>query len=223
MRATTRRTMTRAGLLLVALTATGTAAADNNFGVGLKAGTLGLGIEGTWRPLPYMDLRLGANRYDYDDTVAYAGIDYDAALGLDTLYATANFRFPLSPLRVTGGLYSNGNELAFTSDPDGSFEFGDGTYTGADVGTVTGTAAFPSTSPYLGFGYDFSLFGRVGLNFDLGVLWQGEPEVSLTADGPVTGLPDFEEQLEAERQQIEADISDYKAWPVVSLGFVVNF
>lgn len=218
-----RARFTRAGLLLVALIAGGNAAADNNFGVGLKAGTLGLGIEGTWRPLPYMDLRLGANRFDYDDTLAYAGIDYDATLGLDTLYATANFRFPLSPFRVTGGLYSNGNELGFTSTPGGDFEFGDGSFTGDDVGTLTGTATFPSTSPYFGFGYDFSVFGKVGMNFDLGVLWQGEADVSLAADGPAAGLPEFQDQLEAERQQIEADISDYKAWPVVSLGFVVNF
>lgn len=218
-----RATITRAGILLVALTAAGNAAADNNFGVGVKAGTLGLGIEGTWRPLPYLDLRLGANRFDYDDTIAYAGIDYDATLGLDTLYATANFRFPLSPLRVTGGLYSNGNELAFTSTPGGDFEFGDGSFTGDDVGTLSGTATFPGTSPYFGIGYDFSLFGKVGMNFDLGVLWQGEADVAVAADGPVTSMPDFEEQLEAERQQLEADISDYKAWPVVSLGFVVNF
>jgi hypothetical protein len=223
MRATTRRTTTRAGILLVALTAAGNAAADNAFGVGVKAGTLGVGIEGTWRPLPYLDVRLGANRFDYDDTVAYSGIDYDATLGLDTLYATANFRFPLSPFRVTGGLYSNGNEVALTSEPGGDFDFGDGSYTSADVGTVTGTATFPSTAPYFGIGYDFSLFGKVGLNFDLGVLWQGEAEIALDADGPVSGLPDFQEQLEAERQQLETDISDYKAWPVVSLGFVVNF
>ena len=29
--------------------------------------------------------------------------------------------------------------------------------------------------------------------------------------------------LDVERAQIEDDISDYKAWPVISLGFVYNF
>ena len=29
--------------------------------------------------------------------------------------------------------------------------------------------------------------------------------------------------LEAERQDLEDEISDYKAWPVVSLAFVYNF
>ena len=32
--------------LLIALAATGTAVADHNFGVGVKAGTLGIGVEG---------------------------------------------------------------------------------------------------------------------------------------------------------------------------------
>ena len=48
--------------LVFALAATGTAIADHNFGIGVKAGTLGIGVEGTWRPLPYLDLRAGANR-----------------------------------------------------------------------------------------------------------------------------------------------------------------
>ena len=29
--------------------------------------------------------------------------------------------------------------------------------------------------------------------------------------------------LDAERAALEDDISDYKAWPVISLGFVYNF
>ena len=93
--------------LLLALTAAGTAVADHNFGVGVKAGTLGIGVEGTWRPLPYVDLRLGANQYDYSDNGVYAGVNYDAEINLDNYYVTGNFRFPLSPFRLTGGLYSN--------------------------------------------------------------------------------------------------------------------
>ena len=213
-----------AASLSLALFVSAPAVADNNFGVGVKAGTLGLGLEGTWRPLPYMDIRLGANLYDYTDSGSQAGINYDAELNLDTFYATGNFRFPLSPFRLTAGLYQNGNELNLQSvDSAGTIEVGGITYSAADVGTLRSTTSFSSTSPYLGFGYDFTLAGKVGMNLDLGVLWQGDPQVSMTADGLLAGDPVFQTALEQERQQLEDEVSDYKAWPVISLGFVFNF
>jgi hypothetical protein len=214
----------KTGLFVLALGFAGAANADNNLGFGVKAGTLGIGVEGTWRALPYMDLRVGANQYDYSDNGTYAGIMYDAEVNLDTFYATGNFRFPLSPFRLTAGIFSNGNELNAVSADDGAIIIvGGDPYPADAVGTVSSNASFASTSPYLGFGYDFTLLGTVGLNLDFGVLWQGSPEVSIAADGILSGDPTFEASLEAERLALEDDISDFKAWPVVSLGFVVNF
>ncbi len=209
------------GLAVLALSLSGNALAD--FGVGFKAGTLGLGVEGRYKPLPNIDVRVGANVYDYEDTDTRAGVNYDSTLNLETFYATANLSFPLSPLRLTAGLFSNGNEVNLTSVDSASFDIGGNTYTAADVGTLSSTTSFGSTSPYVGIGYDFEVFGKVGLNLDLGLLWQGEPEVSLLADGLLANDPGFQSALETERQQLEDDISDYKAWPVISLAFVYNF
>ncbi len=209
------------GFAMLALLMSGNALAD--FGVGFKAGTLGLGVEGRYQPLPTLDVRVGANVYDYDDTGSRAGVEYDSTLNLETFYATANLSFPLSPLRLTAGLFSNGNEVTMTSVDSATFDIGGTTYTAADVGSLSSTTSFGSTSPYVGIGYDFELFGKVGLNLDLGLLWQGEPEVSLISDGLLANDPGFQNALEAERQQLEDDISDYKAWPVISLGFVYNF
>ena len=207
------------------LAVSGTALAESNFGLGVKAGTLGIGIEGTWRPVPMVDLRLGVNQYEYDYTGRYAGVNYNATVNLDTLYATANFKFPLSPFRVTVGAYSNSNELAMSSAETAGFDIGGSPYTLAEIGTVTATASFPSTSPYLGFGFDFSLGGKVGLNLDFGVLWQGEATVTMTTDGALNNISDstFLGLVNDERQELEDRLSDYKAWPVLSLGFVFNF
>lgn len=213
----------KVGVLALGLMTAGTASADNDFGVGVKAGTLGIGLEGTWRPLPYVDVRVGLNKYDYDDDGDEAGIDYSGTLNLDTIYATGSLRFPLSPFRVTAGVYSNGNELNLTSKDAASFDIGGTTYTSAEVGTLTSTASFESIAPYLGIGYDFSLFRKVGMNLDFGVLWQGAPGVTLAADGLLAQDPSFLSALEAERLQLEDEVDDFKAWPVISLGFVVNF
>ena len=214
-------------VLLIGLMAAGSATAGDNLWMGVKAGTLGLGLEATWRPIPLMDLRAGFNMYDYEDNRADAGINYDSTLQLETYYATANFLFPVSPLRVSVGAFSNGNEFQMVNQAQNSFDIGNGTFTPADVGSLRSTIYFEGVAPYLGVGFDFSIAGKVGLSLDLGVLWQGDPSVALTSDGtaatdPIIG-PIFLAELEAERLQLEAEFEDYKAYPVISLGINFNF
>lgn len=222
-----KTTFLKATLAVFALVAFGTASAD--FGVGVKAGTLGLGVEGRWSLLPWLDLRAGLNNYDYDDDGAQAGIDYDATLALDTYYLTGNFRFPLSPFRVTAGVFENGNEFLMGSQDTGGadFDIGGVSFSAADVGTLQGAATFSDVAPYLGIGYDFEIFGKAGLNFDFGVLWQDSPEVSLEATGLASASPAVQAALlpalETERLELEDEMSDFKAWPVISVSFVYNF
>lgn len=213
----------KCGVLLLALFATGSVSADNDFGIGIKAGTLGLGLEASWQPLPLLELRIGANSYDYADDGSQAGIDYDATLTLESFYGTANFHFPISPMRLTAGIYSNGNELKMLNDDLQDKNIGGIVYAGSDIGIIESTTSFASSAPYLGIGFDFTLLGKVGMNLDFGVLWQGEPEVALSADGDLSTDSGFQAALELERQQLEDEVSDFKAWPVISLGFVYKF
>lgn len=214
----------KAAAVLLVLPVSNTAIADDNFGLGIRAGTLGAGIEGTWRPLPWIDLRLGHSLYDYDTTRNDAGIEYDALLELSNTYGTANFHFPISPMRLTVGAYTNSNELTLTSTAATAYDIG--ALTGlspADVGTLSSTTSFNGAAPYLGIGFDFTLMSRVGMNLDFGVLWEGEPEVTLTSTGALANDPGFIAELEAERVELEAEFSDYKAYPLVSVGVFVNF
>jgi hypothetical protein len=213
----------KAVVLTAALLVVSNAMADDNLWFGVKAGTLGIGLEASWRALPWLDIRAGANKYDYEDTGSQAGINYDATLALDTYYATANFRFPLSPFRMTVGAYSNGNEIELVSQPTGIYQIGGDFYTQDQVGTLRSSSTFEDFAPYLGAGFDFNVFGRVGLALDFGVLWQGDPIVTLTSDGSLANDPDFLLALDAERQQLESEVEDFKAYPVVSIGFNFNF
>lgn len=221
----------KAGVLVLTLLLGSTAMAENNdFWVGLKAGTLGLGLEGAWRPIPWFDVRAGANQFSYDDTGSQAGINYDGTLDLSTYYASASFRFPLSPFRMTVGAYSNGNELELASMDMSAYMIGDDPipYLPSEVGTLRSSASFESMAPYLGAGFDFDIADRFGISLDFGVLWQGSPIVSLTSDGTLSTDPgpagdQFRAALEVERQQLENEVEDYKAYPVVSLGFNFNF
>lgn len=215
-------------LVALAVLTGGNAAAD--FGVGVKAGTLGLGIEARWDPpVPWFDVRLGMNRYDFDEDGDYAGIPYDATLALDSTYLTGNLKFPVSPFRFTVGMFSNGNEVVLGSQDTGgqNYDIGGGSFDPSTVGRLYSVTSFDSTAPYVGFGFDFELFGKAGLNLDFGVLWQGEPAVTLEASN-WDNLSPAEQALlapalDAERADLEDEMSDYKAWPVVSLAFVYNF
>ena len=217
------KTTSKVALCALLLGLAGNASAD--FGVGVKAGTLGLGIEGRWAPIELIDVRVGINQFDLDDSSSRAGIAYDATLSLENYYVTGNLNFPLSPMRLTVGAFSNGNEMQFVSQDTAGADFviGGATYSAADVGTLTGVTSFSSTAPYLGVGFDFELFDKAGLNLDFGVLWQGEPQVFIDADGPAASLQAFQDALDAEALELEDDFDDYKAWPVVSLAFVYNF
>jgi len=218
----------KAALAVSALLASGGAAAD--FGVGLKAGTLGLGVEGRWDPaIPWFDVRVGLNSYEYDTSGDQAGINYDGTLKLDNYYLTGNFKFPLSPFRFTVGAFSNGNELQLLSQSTdgGSYVIGGIPFDAASVGSLRSTTSFGSTAPYAGFGFDFELFGKAGLNLDFGVLWQDEPTVTLEATN-WQNLSPIEQAilgpaLDNERDELEDEMSDFKAWPVLSLTFVYNF
>jgi len=197
--------------------------ADDNFWLGVKAGTLGLGVEATWRPLRYLDFRIGANKFSYDDNGSEAGIDYDTELALQNFYATANMRAPLSPFRFTAGLVSNSNEVNLLSQDSSTFLIGGTTFTSAQVGQLQGKADFDSIAPYAGIGFDFRLFDTLGLNFDLGVLWQGAPRLALTATGPIAADPVFQSELAIEQAELQNAVDDYELYPVASLGFSFNF
>jgi len=215
----------KAALAVLALLASGSAAAD--FGVGVKASTLGLGLEGRWDPpVPWFDLRAGINRYDFDDDGGFAGINYDATLALDSYYLTGNFKIPLSPFRFTVGAFSNGNEMQMASR-DALINIGGAVFDTSTIGTITSVTSFDETAPYAGVGFDFELFGKAGLNLDFGVLWQGDPFVTFEVEN-FNSLSAAEQALltsaiETERTELEDDMSDFKAWPVVSLAFVYNF
>ncbi len=208
-----------ASLLLVA----GAATANDNLWFGAKAGTLGLGLETRWEAIPWLDLRAGLNRFDYEDDGEQAGVAYDGTLELNSFFATANLKFPLSPMRLSIGAFQNDNKFVLESRESNSYVVGGTTYTGDEVGQLRSTTSFDSPSPYIGIGFDFELVDRVGLNLDLGVLWQGDPNVTLTSDGSLANDPSFQQALEDERRELEREAEDFEAWPVISLGLHFNF
>jgi len=98
-------------------------------------------------------------------------------------------------------------------------------YSAAQVGNLRGNVDFNSIAPYLGIGWGnpFGSGGNWSFSCDLGVVFQGSPNVSLAADGQFADDPAFQANLEAERRDLEDELDSYKYYPVVSLGVTYRF
>ena len=196
---------------IVGLTlAAGTAQAA---GIGARVGTTGLGADVAWDLAPTLSARLGYSGGTVNHDVS-TDITYHGKLKLSNLNTFLDFA-PLGPLfRITGGVIFNDNKFDVNTDQ-------------VNGGSISGTVK-PSNSaaPYLGIGY-----GRVsgaGVNFyaDLGVMYQGSPKASLTANcGTLSAAQcsTLQGQVASEQAQLEDKLKNAKYYPVLNVGVTIGF
>jgi len=192
-------------------------------GVGAKIGTLGIGLEVTKSLVPMVNIRGGLNFLDYSFERTKSGNDYDFDLKLKSFSVLVDFHPILTRgFRISGGVVFNNNKAEMTGLGGGTYSIGNRTYTAADVGILTGTADFKSLAPYLGIGWGNATSGRFGLSIDLGIAFQGSPQIALVATGPINSNPIFIQELEREERDLQDDTKEFKYYPVLSIGLNLN-
>lgn len=201
------------------------AAQANGIGIGAKAGTLGAGVEASVSLVPSLNLRLGANGFTYDFSDTLDEIRYDAELELDTQSLILDWHPLGGSFRVSAGLVRNGNEASLSGVATTGATIGDTFYSPADIGQISGAVTFDSTASYLGIGWGNAVGKnkRFGFSVDLGVLFQNSPDVTLSTNGLLANDPGFQADLRQEEANIEADVEDFEAYPVISFGFSFRF
>ena len=120
----------------------------------------------------------------------------------------------------------NGNELNMkATGSNTSYDIGDTTYTASEVGTLTGNVEFNSFAPYVGidFGNSVTKSKEFGFMFDLGIAYQGSPDVSLSATGTLSNNATFKEELRKEEKALQDDLDNFTIYPVISLGVTYQF
>ena len=196
-----------------------------DFGLDAHVSTLGLGAELNYSINSYFTARLDVNRYNYTYTGTKSQIDYNFDLHLKSYSGMLDWHPFAGTFRITGGYFSNSNEITAVAVPTGNYTINGHTYTAAEVGTLSGDISFNKTVPYLGFGW--STLGTestgLGVNFDLGVLFQGSPVVKLSSTGPASGNAQYKADLAAEQTKLQGDVNSFKSYPVVSLGLMYRF
>ncbi|MEM9401541.1 MAG: hypothetical protein AAGA44_03500 [Pseudomonadota bacterium] len=208
--------------VILSLAVSSAAQADTSLGV--KVGTLGLGIEGTYDLSEKWGLRGAFNQYDYSYEDDLDGVDYDGDLELSSISLLADFRPFETGFRLSGGVILNDNRIQGVALPADFYDIGDQTYTQAEVGVLSATADFDDVAPYFGIGYDFNRSSNLRFNVDLGVLVQGSSSVQiLSTGGTLSNDPAFQSELDAEAIAYEDDLEDYDLYPVLALGVSYAF
>jgi hypothetical protein len=200
-------------------------ASPDSFSVAVKAGTLGGGVEVISEIKPHVNFRIGGNAFNYDYTDTEEDIEYDFDLNLRSVSAIFDWHPFKGGFKFSAGVLSNGNDLDMKAKSTATYTIGGTDYPGDQVGTLSGEVGFQSVAPYLGFGWG-NAFGRdkrVGVVFDVGVLFQGMPKVDLSVDGTLADNEDFLANLAIEEQDLKEELEEFKYYPVISLGMTYSF
>lgn len=204
------------------------------FGVGIKAGSLGIGVQVGTALASRVNLRGGANFFDYNDSLTKDGVLYKGTLQLRSVEAKLDL-FIIGGFRFTPGLllYNNNNLSAAASVAAGqTLTLGGTTYASNPANPITGTAALTLNkfAPTLGIGFG-NLLPRSArhwsLSTDLGVVFQGSPQFALGLAGSAcaangtncqpVNTPSIAANVEAQRVKIQNDASPFKYYPEASI------
>ena len=192
--------------------ALGAAGAVQAAGVGVRAGTTGVGADVAWSIAPTLSARLGYSGLSWNRDVSTDTVHYNGKLKLSNFNTFLDFS-PLGPFRLTGGFVFNGNKYDVHGDSGG--------------GSISGSVkSGKSAAPYLGIGY--GNVSGLGVNFyaDLGVMFQGSPKANLSANcGSLSGAActSLQSQAAAEQARLEDKLKSFKYYPVLNVGLTIGF
>ena len=188
-------------------------------GVGVRAGTTGVGVDLGGDVLPTLGWRVGLSGMNFNTDVDTSDVRYDAKAKILTGSLLLDWS-PLGPFRISGGFMPHRNKIDLTGQPSGGGSFPAGS---SLTGEVKPERSF---APYLGVGYGNVWTRGVNFYFDLGVMFQGSPQVSLNLDcgtASAAQCATAQTRLEEERQRVQDKVDKYKYYPVANIGITIGF
>jgi hypothetical protein len=209
-------------------------------GIGVKASLLGVGGEISTPLIRGFNLRGGFNGFSYDRTFHKDGIAYAGQLQFRSGEAHLDWfpfhgSFHLSP----GALFYNGNQVTATAAVAGgqTFTLNGVTYISdaSDPVGGAGKIAFKKAGPMLslGFGNLVSQRHRFSVPIEIGTIYTGAPNMTLSLAGsacdtggancsPIASTSAIQSNVLAEQAKVNKDMSAFKFYPVISIGFGIK-
>lgn len=213
------------GLFGAALIALSPWAQARDFTLGAKIGTLGLGAEGTMPLGPTVNARAGINDYTYDFAHTSGGVGYEFELDLRSYALLFDWHPYQGVFRLSAGYLYNRNGMNMTATPTTPVNIGGVIFQPSEVGTVRGNVSFRKLVPYLGIGWGTAPTASKGFTVtgEVGLMFQGDPDVRLSSDGTLANDPAFQSDLRAEEREVREDLAGLKTYPVLSVGVSYRF
>jgi len=189
------------------------------FAAAVSAGSMGFGLEPSVAVAEKLSLRVPIRYYKYDTEVTEGGIAYQGSLKLGGLGFLGDFHPFANGFRLSGGAFLNFQDISLTATPSASVSIGGVPYLPGQVGTIAVTADYAALAPYAGIGYGGAVKSAPGLEFfaDLGILYTGQPDLTMTTSGGVVSLLDINSEL----NEIEGSFPSIA--PVIQLGLSYRF
>jgi hypothetical protein len=199
--------MKKLAVFVVVMAACGAAQAA---GIGVRAGTTGVGADVAFGIAPTLSARIGYSGLKFSHDVETSNADYDGDLELSNLNGMIDFH-PLGPVfRITGGIIANDNKYDLRGNLGGR----------AVRGTVESGR---SAAPYLGVGW--GTVAGTGINFyaDIGIMFMGSPKARLSADCSGLSASDCNSLVAEEQARLEDELKRFKYYPVLNIGLTIGF
>ena len=206
------------------------AALGSDFALTGDLGTTGLGLHLSTPLQPNLNARFGLNYAKYKYTTSTANMKYDFNLKLNTFDALLDY-FPTdNAFRLSGGLVYNNNKIEAVGLPTaaGTYTVNGNVYTAASAGQLNGNADFHKVAPYLGLGWGNAVhkLGGWGFSADLGVLFQGSSNTSLSNSGCTADAATCAQlgtDVAAENARLQEKADNLRLYPVVRIGASYRF
>ena len=209
-------------LALAAAALPGSLLAQTQVGIGVAGhvGTMGAGIDAAISPARGIGLRAGANIMPVEINGTFSDVDFSVELQSPQMTAMIDL-YPVGGFRLSGGFRYSSSNIVLTGDVAQSVDLGGTSY---NLDSLAGTIVTPDIAPYVGIGFGNPAKRGLGIFIDVGVAYQGAPDLELDAFGNATTLPGFAADLEEERLDIEDTLGTYfRFYPVISLGLSIGF
>ena len=184
------------------------------------AGTQGVGADVRYGITPKVALRLGGSTstsIKMDDAVKFSGFDAKNTLKaeMSNFHLMADYApFKTNAFQLVAGaayLFKAGGGMEFF--PNGTYNYGDLTFTGAEVGQLNIDVSWKGIAPYLGLGLFKSFPKRLfNINVDLGTYFLKAPEST------VVGTKLLSENYTLE-PQLDKNMESYRFLPVIQFNF----
>lgn len=214
-----------------------------DFGVGVKAGTLGVGAELSLAITQTINARISLTKVseDFDEEVVLddagnsATIDATMDLDFGALALLVDWYVFDGTFHISAGMVKNDSKIDLRGVLRGNtVTFNNTTYNVSQDfadSSITGTvSAGESFEPYLGIGWGRKADDDPGLSvsIELGVVLM-DPSVDLKGPTVSAANPnnisqaDLDADVDAAEQEANNDLTDLEAWPVLSVGLNYAF